>query len=86
MFQIARERHGTGNAVMGQEEVFIPDPDFSIHLIEDGFAVIADIQPHQRRAIVDGDIVSLGIQPDQNGQGLGIKEERAAGFLGTCFR
>ena len=74
MLQIARERHGTGNAVMRQDKAFIPDPDLSIHLIEDGFAIITDIQPHQRRAIVDGDIVPLGIQPDQNGQACGVKE------------
>lgn len=81
MLQIARERHGTGNAVMRQDKAFIPDPDLSIHLIEDGFAIITDIQPHQRRAIVDGDIVPLGIQPDQNGQACGVKEGWAAGRL-----
>lgn len=74
MLQIARERHGAGNTVMRQDKVFIPDPDLSIPLIEDSFAVITDIQPHQRRAIVDGDIVLLGIQPDQNGQAFGVKE------------
>ena len=32
MLQIARERHGTGNAVMRQDKAFISDPDLSIHL------------------------------------------------------
>lgn len=87
MLQIARERHGTGNAVMRQDKAFISDPDLSIHLIEDGFAIITDIQPHQRRAIVDGDIVPLGIQPDQNGQACASRRDgRRAGFLGTFFR
>ena len=81
MLQIARERHGTGNAVMRQDKAFIPDPDLSIHLVEDGFAIITDIHPHQRRAIVDGDIVPLGIQPDQNGQACGVKEGWAADRL-----
>ena len=71
---------------MGQDDIFIPYPDLSIHLIKDGFAVIADIQPHQRGTIIDGDILPPGVQPDQNGQGPGVRQECTGRFLGHLLQ
>ena len=86
VLQITRERHGTGKTVMGQDEILIPDPDLSLPFIEDGLAVIADIHSHQRGAIVDRDIVPLGIQPGKHGQGLGVQEECTGRLLGHLLQ